>query len=108
MKRLQWTTHSAVLVPETDAERAEVTTVLQEQGVRNQVRFSKHGISGKLELPEPLTWESDGAVRGQVTRTDRPGQVDAWFWLVELKDETTRRFVYWNTEYDLTAANLWQ
>lgn len=119
MKRLPWTLRSSridlssfgfpecfVLLPESDAEKTEVEQALYAQGACDGMGFIKNGINGRLDFPAKLAWESDG-VAGVTITTNQGQEIPAWFWLVEIGDESGRRFAWWGTQRDRDRAIPW-
>jgi hypothetical protein len=97
---------SVVLVPENDAERAELRQSLEDAGVSNSLGFSKGGVVGCLQLPDKLTSESDGAIPVTIIANQQEA-IPAWFWLVEIDDGNGRRFPWWSTEREIATAASW-
>ena len=116
MQRLPWTPidnrksvlpKCFALIPETDAERADLRQSFEDGGVQNSMAFDKMDISGRLDIPSVLSWEPDGAIRVAITLKGDALPIDAWFWLVECNDGSGRRFAWWNTRYDREGSHPW-
>jgi len=96
-----------LLIPENDAEQAELLQVLDTNGVSHSMAFSKNGINGRIDFPQRLTWGSDGSLELQLTEAGTEGTQKVWFWVVELNDGTKRRFAWFSKTKDIDTAFNW-
>jgi hypothetical protein len=110
MQRLPWNDGGVqrfVLVPDTDAEKSEMTQSLESLGVFNGMDFVGDGIIGRLAFPVELNWASDGALPVTVT-VDQDASRPVWFWLVEHGAPSPARFAWWGSNRDRERAVPWE
>lgn len=96
-----------VLVPEVEAEQAELRQAFAEAGVLNSLAFHKQGINGRLDFPPNLSWDFDGAIEVSITVQGQESPSAAWFWLVECDNGSGRKLAWWSMRHDLGSASAW-
>ena len=116
MQRLPWTRldmepgglpNCFILIPENDAERADLRRSFEAVGVNDRLSFCKSSVNGCIHLPAALTWEADGAVPVELTVEGTPARVTAWFWLVEWNDGSLHRSAWWSRQHSRNGAKAW-
>lgn len=93
-----------ILCPETDADKKLLLEYYDDRGVSDRVGFSKCSITGTLIINSSPQWESDGAMKVEVSTQE--GTIAVWFWLVEIEDDVIRR-PWLSKKHDVSTACPW-